>query len=515
MYKFNDTTSKEVIGTTLPTEAMNYNGFYLENEIDGYRTLSVSGRELMEAEIKRDEIDGMDGATYRYRTVPSRTITVQYQLIAENASAFRTAFNKMNRILSAEQVKIIFADEDDKYFIGTKTDNTEVDSGLNSIVGEIEIECSDPYKYSTTLKEFTSSDGTVTITNDGTAPAEIDYEITMNAESGYLGIVSTEGTMEYGKIDEADGEDYQQNEVLATLQDLIDCEDDTTGTDVMHPYYGHKGTCKTHTWFDKTFLGFGTKGEKVGTANGGMRTFTLPADSEGNKGCKNWYCYMHVIDYAGLMGQLGEMSISFLTEDDKFVAGLNWFKTDGSGNTGYYEFGIFNQGTGSYVNYKPIRQWTFTTSHLQSQNPWYWNWGHCDILKEGSKIRFFYWGGYYTYDIPEIENMEVAKIQFAIKQYGDNASKFLTYLGMDVLTFQKMHVDKWKNVPNRYSKDSTISIDGEDGKFYLNGMEKQSEEVLGTQYFKAPSGETQVNIHVSDWCETAPTVTARIRERWL
>lgn len=48
MYAFVNTVNSGIVGTNLPTEAMSYNGVYLENEIDGYRTLSVTGRELME-----------------------------------------------------------------------------------------------------------------------------------------------------------------------------------------------------------------------------------------------------------------------------------------------------------------------------------------------------------------------------------------------------------------------------------------------------------------------------------
>ena len=62
MYAFVDTVNSGIVGTNLPTEAMSYNGVFLENEIDGYRTLSVTGRELMESEVTDQEIDGMDGS---------------------------------------------------------------------------------------------------------------------------------------------------------------------------------------------------------------------------------------------------------------------------------------------------------------------------------------------------------------------------------------------------------------------------------------------------------------------
>lgn len=200
MYAFVDTVNSGIVGTNLPTEAMSYNGVYLENEIDGYRTLSVTGRELMESEVTDQEIDGMDGSYYRYKTTPARTITVKYQLRARGSREFRDAFNKMNKLLSGEQVKVIFNDESDKYFIGTKTSNTQVDGGSNNVIGEIEIYCSDPCKYSTTEKEFTATDGVLNIVNEGTVPVSVDYDITTTSETGYIGLVSEEGIMQYGKI---------------------------------------------------------------------------------------------------------------------------------------------------------------------------------------------------------------------------------------------------------------------------------------------------------------------------
>lgn len=519
-YKFIDVD--DIVETFLPAEAMSYNGVYLENEIEGYRTLNVSGRELLSASIKSSSVDGISGSKYQYKTYPSRTIIVKFQLICDTDRKFREAFNRMNQILSAEQVKIIFNDEPDKYFIGTKEGNTDIEPGKNSVIGEFEIYCADPCKYSTVLKEFEGviedDELGVNVQNNGTESATIDYEVTNNAETGYLGIVSEHGVMEFGKIDEVDGTVYQQNETLATLNDFINAKDDTAGKDAMHPLYGTSGTLATDSWHGKTFLKFGSVGTKKGSANGGMRTFILPADSNGDTGCKNWYSYFHLLFYANVMGQTGEMSISFLTEDNKLIAGCNWYKTDSVGNTASYDFVVYNPDVKSSdaMAGKVLKTWNYTTSHLQSQNPWYWDWGHCDLRKEGSRITFFYYGKNYTYTVPEIENMKCAKVQISIKQWGDrNGNKFMYYAGFDNFYIQKMHVDKWNDVPNRYSKHSVLSIDGETSHFFVNGMQKQSEEILGTQYFKAAPGKTKIKFYVSEWTKTQPTIKVRIREAWL
>ena len=507
MYAFVNTVNSGIVGTNLPTEAMSYNGVYLENEIDGYRTLSVTGRELMESEVTDQEIDGMDGSYYRYKTTPARTITVRYQLLARGSREFRDAFNKMNKLLSGEQVKVIFNDESDKYFIGTKTSNTQVDGGSNNVIGEIEIYCSDPCKYSTTEKEFTATDGVLNIVNEGTVPVSIDYDVQTTSETGYIGLVSEEGVMQYGKIEELDGETYKQSEWLASIDDFYKCSDDIGGTDVMHPSYGTNGTLAEHTWFDKKFIGLGSAGTKKGNANGGLRTLEIPADSNGIKGAKNFYSYFHLVFWAGLMGQTGEMCINFLTADNKLICGCSWYKTDAIGNTGHYEI---------WANGKMLRQWGYTTSHLQYQNPWYWNWGHCDIYKEGANIRFFYYGGYYNYYIPEIENMECTKIQIAFKQWGDRSgNKLMSRMGFDVINFTKHNVSKWSDIPNRYPSGTNITIDGKSSHVYVNGMSRPEDEVLGTQYFKAPVGTSEVKVTCSEWTKSQPIVKAKIREAWL
>lgn len=508
MYAFVDTVNSGIVGTNLPTEAMSYNGVYLENEIDGYRTLSVTGRELMESEVTDQEIDGMDGSYYRYKTTPARTITVKYQLRARGSREFRDAFNKMNKLLSGEQVKVIFNDESDKYFIGTKTSNTQVDGGSNNVIGEIEIYCSDPRKYSTTEKEFTATDGVLNIVNEGTVPVSIDYDVQTTSETGYIGLVSEEGIMQYGKIEELDGETYKQSEWLASIDDFYKCNDDIGGTDVMHPTYGTNGTLIEHTWFGNKFIGLGSAGTKKGNANGGLRTFVLPADSNGDtSGAQNFYCWFHLCFYAGLMGQTGEMCINFLTADDKLICGCNWYKTDAIGNTGHYEI---------WANGKVLKNWEFTTSHLQAQNPFYYRWGSCDVLKEGANIRFFFWARYYNFYIPEIENMKCAKIQIAVKQWDDRGgNKFMSMIGFDVIDFEKMNVEKWKDIPNRYPSGTNITIDGKSSHIYVNGMARPEDEVLGTKYFKAPVGTSEIKVTCSEWTKSQPIVKAKIREAWL
>ena len=63
MYNFVDTTERYP-GQNLPSEALMFNGSYLENVIPGYRTLYVSGREILGTEITDLETGVSDGTKF-------------------------------------------------------------------------------------------------------------------------------------------------------------------------------------------------------------------------------------------------------------------------------------------------------------------------------------------------------------------------------------------------------------------------------------------------------------------
>lgn len=484
-----------------------YNGKYLQYEVQGLKILQVTGREVTGYEIDEKQIGGLDGSTYLSSSIEPRDIKVKFTLAAPTKEAYRIRMNKLNNLLRAREVQLRFSDENDKYFNASSAEASQ---------DKITFHCCDPFKYSVAERLFTMANDTINITNTGSVPVPIRYEITHNHENGYVGIASEHGAMEFGKREEADGVTYQQMEHLLSISDFVSAPNDTTSKDAMHPLYGTKGTLTTKSWVGRTYLTLGTVGTLVGAANGGMRTLTIPADSNGQSGCLNWYLYGHLIMWANVMGQTGEMSISVLTADNKLIAGLNWNKTDMSGNTAYYDFVVYNpSGTDNDpMKGKVLKSFAYQTDHRHELNPWYGDWGHVDLKKEGSKITYFYWGQYYTFNIPEIANLQAAKIQVSCKAW--RASNKTLYIhGFDTLDFYKCNVSKWRDVPNRYWQGSKLEIDGNTGQFLVAGMPKPQDEILGSKWFKAPPGETEVKLYFSSFCSPKPTVVARIREAWL
>ena len=501
MYEFVDIDDSQTT-SSLPSEAVCYNGIWLDNEIEGFRTIAVSGRELLIADVDDKKIDFYDGSNYIGKSYEPREITVKYQIIATSAADFRTQFNKLNELLDGEEVKIIFNDETDKYFIGTKTDNETVDSGLNSVIGEFAIYCSDPFKYNVNLTTFTAeadTDGvlTATIVNSGSVAAPINYTITNTSDNGFVGIASAYGAIQLGKIEEVDGVDYTNSDIISTsLIDDVSWVTDT-GTNLQVSSNTTAGTFDTA---ETDYLALATSGSTANGWNGAMKTLTL--DSPSN----NVYMYVNSWFETGLPGQTGLQTVCFIDENDDPICTQSIYKTDMAGDSAKVSFRV--QGTKK-------KGFTFTPNAFDSTNPFNVGRGHSDMRKEGDTITFYYWGNHYSYVVPGIKNLNVAKIQVYIAQYGSRnlSSQYVTRNYLRTICLRS-DVEYWRDVPNRYANGDVIYIDGNAANVYVNDMPRVGDEVKGSAYFQAPTGSTDVTFAYSSFA-TAPTITASIRERWL
>ena len=500
MYEFVDIDDSQTT-TALPSEAVCYNGVWLDNEIDGFRTIAVSGRELLTVDVEDKKIDFYDGSNYIGKNYEPREITVKYQIIAASAADFRTQFNKLNELLDGEEVQIIFNDETDKYFVGTKTDNETVDSGLNSVIGEFTIYCSDPFKYNVNLTTFTAAaddDGTLTaaIVNSGSVAAPVNYTITNTSDNGFVGITSAYGAIQLGKIEEVDGVDYANSDVISTSLTTDAAWVTDTGTNLQVSSNTTAGTFSTST----DHLSLATSGNTASSWNGAMKTLTL--DSPSN----NVYMYINSWFETSLNGQTGLQTVCFIDEDDNPICTQSIIKSDMTGNTAGMSFRIQGQ---------KVKGFTFTPSYQATDNPYVNTAGHSDMRKEGNTITFYYWGKHYSYVVPDVESLNVAKVQVYIAQYGsrDLSDQYVNrnYLRNIVL---RSDVEHWRDVPNRYASGDVIYIDGDTANVYVNGMPRVGDEVKGSTYFQAPTGSTDVTFAYSSFA-TAPTITASIRERWL
>lgn len=234
MYNFID-VNEVSDGVVLPSEALKINGEYIENQISGYRTLTVAGREALSPDVLSYTTGVRDGSRLKSKRYPERIITVQYQLIAKTNEEFREAYNKLAAILNVENAELIFNDEQDKFFVGTPCIIGAVKPGTNSVVGEFEILCTDPFKYSVIEYEATPDldESSVLIDYGGTykayptlraefykendADGETVKALTGAGDCGYVAFFTeNEKIVQIGDPDEVDGEEnaYPKSQTL-------------------------------------------------------------------------------------------------------------------------------------------------------------------------------------------------------------------------------------------------------------------------------------------------------------
>ena len=449
-----------------------------------------------------------NGSDFAYTSYENKQIVMPFT-IEGNLEEKYDALQKALKV--DEPKKLVFGNVPNKCFYAIPSGTLEF-SEETEFLGEGTITwlIPDGVAYSTAEFDFygvqQSGYQTITIQNNGTEWADVDYEITHKHENGFIGLVSQYGVIQLGKQEEADGENYEASEEL--FNGYSQFQDDH-GTSYQNPENTTQGTLEV-----RDVAGYSVMALKGGQAtnghwNGGMKTLTIPADSEGRRGAKNFYCYTQHWFETGLMGQTGAQTIAFLTGDNKVICAMSINKSDAAGNTARIEW--FAPGN------TLLRREEFQPTAYEG-NPFNLKMGcHNDFLKEGEKLRIFWYGSYMERNIPEIKDMECEKIQIWIGQWGDRnlTNQYVTHNYLKSIRFRKDNVDKYKDVPNRYRAGDVVSIDGESTKVYVNGMPAKGDEINGSNYPKVPPGKTEVQFCYSSFSSPPPHIKAKIREVYL
>ena len=145
MYEFRNTIEQGA-DKRLPSVAMTFDGKIFENEISGYETLNVSGRETISTELV--SYDVRYGSITTHERLPSRVITVQYRLEERDNLVFQNKFKALRKLLSiGEQTFFSFRDDPDTFYLGRLAGMEEVEPSSNTVVSSFTLLCDSPYKF--------------------------------------------------------------------------------------------------------------------------------------------------------------------------------------------------------------------------------------------------------------------------------------------------------------------------------------------------------------------------------
>ncbi len=458
-------------------------------------------------------IGNSNGTTYLYRSYGAKTITMPFYIKGSVKSKYDMLMTVLN---VSEPKRLTFGNLANRYFLALPDGKVEFEMlGENAGRGTITWLITDGISHSVDTKIVTASivDGILTanVNNNGSDVVWPVYRFKSTADNGWYGIVHAGGTLELGNRDETEGDDYQQNELLLNTTTFNEANwNRWIGTYTPDQRFNLSGTLGvTGSGLGKG-LSLVSAGENTGFFNGGCIAYTLQADSDGNIGAKNFYCWWDSFFVAPRMGQTGVQDIVFWSENEQI---LRWtiVKADKSGNSARCQ-AFVNNGNGMSQIYSN----DFQADDGMYSNPFSSKRGQMDFLKEGENIRLFYNGKYQTFSSNYIKEKKITKISIAIANYDKRTgSDYVGYNMIRKIQFHKFHVDKWVDVVNRYTTGSELVVDTESATINLNGLPANDEAVNPPLFAPLQPGNNKIEFYQSDWSQSTPEITVEWKERYL
>ena len=469
------------------------------------------------------------GQQFLYSTLSVKQISTSIKLVG-NQAFFNEAAGLIGKFLNVtEPKKLIFSDEPDKIWeaIASGQPALAVDNSTSPATATITVTFDVPKSYSEgqtkCLVDTSSSSkyGKITkVTNDhykinlnnlGSAVAYPKLKIKHNSDNGWVGIIKSQTeNYEIGSPEEADGKnvkntetllDYSSNNgIIKGLQEgaknvaiLNDNTQDINGTLAIEDMWG------------RPHLSLSDRGSGVQNNKGASVTWTIPADSNGEKGSLNEYLWWRQIFWLGSPNQYGFMKICVSDANGKFLYGVETQKR-ASGLECEYNL-MVSDGVGYRI---PLRK-RFLGTHLDNHNPFNATRGWSDLMRRDDEIRIYWAGTYLSVKAPEIKGHKSAKIHVFFGDMGNHPQ--VSHMYLDQIYYHKDFVDSWEDIPNRYHMGSVLEIDMAKGKTYLDNLPTIDGLAYLAEPFGLDPGENEIDIYFSSWIKKAPDIEVTWYER--
>lgn len=528
MYEFRDTIDHTDLVDTIPSEAMNFGGVFLENEVEGYKTLTVTGREPLSRNIQAVKIGRSDGDTFKSSSLDSREIQIKFAIFTSSPEDYQLRLTELKSLLYVGETEIWFNDDKTRGITGFVSAVNITSEGNVIVRGNIVIFCPNPNWYSLIETKVTATNGIANIDYPNSYLSKPRIAVNMHADNGYVGIIDSQGNvLQFGTAEEIDG--VIENKSVVRVSDIV-ANDFNAGNIAQRGWtYNNAGflldvngkkPVQTGEWefgyFDIYYGKWkGTRVKVLTPKSFGPNTtdsyhgpsmtrkFTQLA-SLGNKDTAkdfSFTCEMNFI--IGATPQVGTQQWTLNTKDNKNVAGIVIFKNILSDNQTSLQYWINGRMVYSTV-INPVTTDLYTG----------WDGGSWSIDKMGNKITFGNRNHRKEFTIDTAtEALEAHSITAHIGVWA-NAGPASTVRGSAVthnhvrsIRFTQHNVQFWNDIPNRFGDGDLLVIDTATGSVLLNGLPNATLGALGNDWekFGLVSGENKITFLNSNFSTPAPT----------
>lgn len=108
---------------------------------------AIRGREVIGKNVQQKETDGADGALYLGRSIPPRTIEIDYTIQAGGRETLLAAVDFLNGLFSNHEIQALQFTDQAGTFYGVQSASSEDEFGEVQFKGSVSIFCADPFRY--------------------------------------------------------------------------------------------------------------------------------------------------------------------------------------------------------------------------------------------------------------------------------------------------------------------------------------------------------------------------------
>lgn len=547
MYQFRDIEQSKK-DSKLSSESFTYDGVYFENVIEGYRTLKATGRESFQKEINSEVIGQADGEFHNYSRVVKRDIGITFQLKAKTPNDLMNKFTQLNKLLKKDNAKLIFADENDKYFNATFVQMENVTEGTLMLTGTMLFTCLDPYKYDVNAKTKTLPTGQnyIEVTNEGTAPTFLDVRAEMLSDNGFIGVVTDDRYFQQGNPYENDLASGTRSETLlnanhwqggtTTISGVVPRVNRNAYLGKVYqnfyalnqqPYIKHMPATDYATEPNAQGIihmkpmnvltiqnNFNDNVTGAQDYQGTGLSWEIPSDSQGAKGAVNFRLLFALWFETGFITQASYIQVSCLDENNNTMASIEFVKDTINNNNANMIIKYYSTDPSYSSNlFKEVR-------NIQFQ-PTYWNnltnaklYGY-SINKKGAEFTVNYPTGAVSFTSNYFKDRPCKHVSVFIGRKAPlNNANMLTHRYITDLIFIKDNVNYAEDVPNFFYNGTIWELDSSKNETRINGVPNNVMRDIGSQPIVIPTGTSKVYFGVSNFA-TMPNITVSYRQKYL
>lgn len=129
-----------------------------------FRISGIRGRDIIGKNIQQKETDGADGALYLGRSIPPRTIEVDFSIQGRNREQLLEAIGIVNGIFSNHEILPLSFTDQAGTFYGVQSESDEDSFGEVLYKGNVAIFCADPFRYGDDVQTGGSATNTAPLT---------------------------------------------------------------------------------------------------------------------------------------------------------------------------------------------------------------------------------------------------------------------------------------------------------------------------------------------------------------